>query len=186
MRNILLLAVLSFIFYLPSAAQTELTDKRDIVFARNLRNYDGTKVNSIMFDIYYPTGAMSNKKYPVYFHYYAGSFTGGNKKNVTDMCDYMADKGYIAVAPTYRVGYNVSYPGCTQGQDDSTNLQEAIYRGMQDVNACIRYVANHASELNVDTSWIFIGGTSAGSTLALNDAYINDSLACHLLSKHGG
>jgi hypothetical protein len=61
--------------------------------------------------------------------------------------------------------------------DDSTALQEAIYRAMQDVNACIRYVTNHADDFNVDTSWVFIGGTSAGGTLALNDAYVNDSLA---------
>lgn len=117
-----------------------------------------------MFDIYYPTGAMSNKKYPVYFHYYVGSFTGGNKINIANVCDYMADQGFIVVAPTYRVGYKQGFPGCFSNVDDSTNLQEAIYRGMQDVNACIRYVTNHANALNVDTSRVFIGGESAGAT----------------------
>lgn len=169
--------MLSVLMLQYASAQTELTDRKNIVFARNLRNYNGTRVDSLMFDVYFPPGAMSDKKYPVYFHYYAGSFTGGNKSNITDICDYMAEHGFIAVAPTYRVGYEVGYPGCYGPVDDSTKLQEAIYRAMQDVNACIRYVANHAGELNVDTSWIFIGGTSAGGTLSLNDAYITDSLA---------
>src|SRR4051812_31208753 len=177
MRIFLLLTVVSYLFISRATAQTELTDKKDIVFARNLPTYDGKHIDSMMFDIYYPTGAMSNKKYPVYFHFYAGSFTGGDKENINNVCDYMADYGFIVVAPNYRVGYNTGLPFCFNNIDDSTNLQEAIYRAMQDVNACIRYVANNANDLNVDTSWIFIGGTSAGSSLALNDAYVNDSLA---------
>ncbi len=87
-----------------------------------------------------------------------------------------ADRGFIVIAPDYRTGYLVSY-GCSKTGDDSTNLQEAIYRAMQDVNACTRYIANHANELNIDTNWIFIGGNSAGGTLSFNAAYVNDSLA---------
>ncbi len=44
MRKILLLAVLSFIFQLHATAQTELTDKKSIVFARNLPTWDGKRV----------------------------------------------------------------------------------------------------------------------------------------------
>jgi acetyl esterase/lipase len=176
MRNVLLLLILSFVFHLRPMAQTELTDKTKVVFARNLRTYDGKKLDSLVCDIFYPTGAMSNEKYPVYFQFHAGNFTGGNRTNVTDYCDAMADYGFIVIAPDYRTGYSGASLFCAPG-DDSTNLQEAIYRAMQDVNACIRYITNHAATYNVDTNWVFIGGNSAGGSLALNDAYVNDSLA---------
>ena len=178
MRILLLLALIICTFTSNIAAQTvtELTDKKDIAFAWNLRNYDGTHVDSLRFDIYYPTGAMSNKKYPVLFDFHGGSFTTATKTSVTDFSDQFADNGFVVVAPDYRVGYYHSSIPCTNG-DDSTHLQEAIYRAMQDVNACIRYIANHAAQYNVDTSWMFIGGASAGGTLALNDGYITDAVA---------
>jgi len=178
MRILLLFAIMCFAFIKYTKAQTvtELTDKKDIAFAWNLRNYDGTHVDSLRFDIYYPTGAMSNKKYPVLFDFHGGSFTTATKLSVTDYSDQFADNGFIVVAPDYRVGYNHSSFPCTDG-DDSTRLQEAIYRAMQDVNACIRFVANHANQFNIDTSWMFIGGASAGGTLALNDGYITDAVA---------
>jgi acetyl esterase/lipase len=178
MRTLLLSVLISFVFVLQTTAQTvkELTDRKDIAFAWKLPNYDGTTMDSLRFDIYYPTGAMSNKKYPVYFSLHGGSFTTATKTSVMDISDAFADYGFIVVAPDYRVGYYHSTFPCQDG-GDSARLQEAIYRAVQDVNACIRYIANHASEYNVDTSGIFIGGSSAGGTLALNDAYLNDSVA---------
>jgi acetyl esterase/lipase len=176
MRNLLLLAVMSLVLYQQSAAQTELTDKKNIAFAWNVRNYNGTKVDSLRFDIYYPTGAMSNKKYPVYFNYHAGGFISGSKEGITDFSDALAEYGFVVIVPDYRLGYLQNINDCADGKD-TVRLQEAIYRAMQDVNACIRYITNRADAYGIDTSWVFIGGNSAGGTLALNDAYINDSIA---------
>ena len=127
-----------------------------------------------MFDVYYPTGATSDKKYPVYFSLHGGSFTTGSKLNVTEFADQIADKGFIVIAPDYRIGYASNIIPCSI---DSVDLQEAIYRAMQDVNACLRYVNNHADQYNIDTSSIFVGGSSAGGTLTLNLSYVTDSLA---------
>jgi hypothetical protein len=178
MRILLLFVLITVVFTTYTKAQPvkELTDKKNIVFAWNVRNYDGTNVDSLRFDIYYPTGAMPNKKYPVLFDFHGGSFISATKTSVTDFSDQFADNGFVVVAPDYRVGYYHSTTPCTDGED-SIHQQEAIYRAMQDVNACIRYIANHANQYNVDTSWMFIGGASAGATLALNDGYINDSIA---------
>lgn len=154
----------------------ELTDKKNIGFAGSVKNYDGIIIDSLRFDIYYPTGATSNKKYPVFFGLHGGSFTTATKTSMTEFSDEMADYGFIIIAPDYRVGYYKNPIPCVDPQD-SVNLQEAIYRAMQDVNACMRYVANNANMLNVDTSWMFVGGISSGGTLALNLSYITDSLA---------
>src|SRR3954447_23998188 len=178
MRISLLFVMITVAFTTYTKAQTvkELTDKKNIAYAWNVRNFNGTHLDTLRFDIYYPTGAMSNKKYPVLIDFHGGSFTGATKTSVTDYSDMFADYGFIVVAPDYRVGYNHSSTPCTDGSD-SVRLQEAIYRAMQDVNACIRYIANHANQYNIDTSWMFIGGASSGGTLALNDGYINDSIA---------
>ena len=56
----------------------ELTDIKDIPFAWNLRDWLGKKVDSLSMDVYYPTGATSNKNYPTVMLIHAGDFTGGN------------------------------------------------------------------------------------------------------------
>ena len=107
-----------------------------------------------------------------------GSFVAATKLSVTEFADEFADYGFIVVTPDYRVGYNNNngVATCFEG-DDSSGLQGAIYRAEQDANACIRFVANHAGNYNIDSSNIFLAGASAGGTLALNVAYVNDSLA---------
>lgn len=171
-------AVLFLFCYGKSQAVYELTDRKNIVFARNLKDWQNQPVDSLLFDVYYPTSAMSNKKYPVYVSLHGGSFVTATKQSVTEFSDEIADYGFIVIAPDYRVGYdnNGGEAACPVG-DDSTGLQGAIYRAEQDANACVRYITNHAAEFNIDTSWIFLGGASAGGTLALNMAYVTDSQA---------
>ncbi len=42
----------------------ELTDLKNIPFAWNIKDWTGHKVDSLSMDIYYPTGATSDKKVP--------------------------------------------------------------------------------------------------------------------------
>ena len=156
------------------AQAVELTDRKDLLFATNVANWTGITIDSLLFDVYYPTGATSDKKYPVYFCLHGGSFITATKQSVSEFSDGFADYGYVVIAPDYRVGY-ASKDGLCQDNPDS--LREAIYRAVQDVNSCIRYVTNHADDYNIDTSNVFVGGASAGGTLTLNLAYITDSVA---------
>lgn len=153
----------------------ELTDLKDIAFAWNLTDWEGQKVDSLAFDVYYPTGATSDKKYPVILMCHAGGFTGGDKNNVSAICDMLADDGFICVAFNYRTGYIKNNPHqCTA---DTTTMWNAIYRSMQDGNACLRFIKANGPQYNMDTSWMFYGGTSAGASTILNSAYTSDSMA---------
>lgn len=158
------------------AGVVELTDKPDVVFARNLRNWRNIPIDSIMMDLFYPTGATSDKKYPVIVFCHGGGFSGGNRHNVSSMCDRYADMGYIAVAIDYRVGYDKG-KGDSVCYTDTSSFNLAVYRACQDVNAAFRYLSAHADELNVDTSGFFLAGSSAGAMLTLIDAYLTDSIA---------
>lgn len=175
MNKLGLLLFFLIAFTLLSTAQSSglLADKKGIVYARNLLDWQKKPVASLSFDIYYPPAADPTKNYPVFFLLHGGSFTKGSSKAVTPMADQMAGAGFVVIAPNYRKGYKNSFITCV----DSTGLEGAIYRAMQDVNACMRYVANHATDYHVDTSWMFVGGASAGGTLSLNLSYVTDSLA---------
>jgi acetyl esterase/lipase len=159
----------------------ELTDLKNIGFAWNLTSWQGDHIDSLALDMYYPTGATADKKYPVVLMCHAGGFTGGDKSNVTGLCDILADYGYIVISFNYRTGYIKNNPhACTA---DTTTLWNAIYRGMQDGQACLRWVKKNGSKYNIDTSWIFYAGTSAGASVVLNSAYANDSVASIYFSR---
>jgi len=158
-----------------AAAPHELTDLKDVEFAWNLTDWQGRPVDSLSMDIYYPTGATSDKKYPVVLFCHAGGFTGGNKSNVSSLSDLLADYGFIVVAFDYRTGYIKNNPHqCTA---DTTTLFNAVYRGIQDGNACLRFIKAHGADYNMNVNAMFYAGSSAGASLVLNSAYTNDSIA---------
>jgi hypothetical protein len=158
-----------------SGTVRELTDLKDIPFAWNLVDWTGANIDSLTLDIYYPTGATSDKTYPVVLMCHSGAFVGGDKTNVSSLCDILADYGFICVAYNYRTGFIQNNPlAC---KSDTTTFWNAIYRAMQDATACLRFINNQGALYNIDTSKIFTCGTSAGATTCLNAAYCTDSMA---------
>ncbi|HRI20058.1 MAG TPA: alpha/beta hydrolase [Panacibacter sp.] len=152
---------------------SELSDIQGTKFATGLRDWNNKPVDSLVMDVFYPTGATSDKKYPTLVFCYGGGFTGGSRTVVTAICDMMADKGFIVVAPDYRTGYDkVDRPPCA---NTSPTRSYAIYRAVQDINACFRFIYANASQYNIDTANMFIGGSSGGADLAMETAYISDS-----------
>lgn len=152
----------------------ELTDLKGVLYAGNLKNWKDRHVDSLLLDIYYPTGATDDKKYPLLVFYHAGGFVGGNRFNVMTICDRFADEGFIAIAIDYRLGYDkVKGHDC---QSDSSTFNDAIYRAVQDGNAAVRFLVSRADSLHIDTSWIFVAGSSAGGEIAYTQAYWSDSV----------
>ena len=71
-----------------------------------------------------------------------------------------------------RCGIIITQP-CRQGYKDS--LDFAVYRATQDANAAMRFISYYAANLNIDTNSLYVGGYSAGSIVALNLCYMNQS-----------
>ncbi|MBL4585590.1 MAG: hypothetical protein JKX84_00825, partial [Flavobacteriales bacterium] len=64
---------------------------------------------------------------------------GGNNKDssIVESCNLFAKRGYFVVAPNYRPGWNPLEPD----QDlRTTGLINAVYRGLNDVKTCVRYL----------------------------------------------
>jgi len=114
-------------------------------------------------DIYEPAEDTLEKR-PVIVFIHTGAFFSGHNEldDVVDLSIASAKRGYVAININYRLGLNIlsSYSG-----------ERAVYRGVQDASAAIRYLREFHEELRIDPDNIFVWGSSAGSFIGLHLAY---------------
>ena len=116
-------------------------------------------------DIYEPTGDVLEKR-PMVIMQFGGAYIFGNKEHA-DMvawCDSLASYGYVAVSINYRLTLNPLSEG---------SAIRAMYRGVQDTRAAIRYMLEHQTEYKIDPDHIYLGGESAGAINSLHTALMN-------------
>ena len=120
----------------------------------------------LTMDIYEPAGdSLLNR--PVIIFAHTGAFFSGNNEldDVVDLSISAAKRGYVAVSMNYRLGLNVlsAYSG-----------ERAVYRGVQDGAAAIRYLREYSSQYRINPEKVFMWGTSAGAFLSLHLGYLED------------
>ena len=117
-------------------------------------------------DIYEPEGDTETQR-PVIIFIHAGAFFSGHNEldDVVSLSIAAAKRGYVAVSINYRLGLNIlsTYSG-----------ERAVYRGVQDASAAVRYLKEFSGEYNIDENNIFEWGSSAGSFIGLHLAYSED------------
>ena len=117
-------------------------------------------------DIYEPAGDTLSSRPAIVFIHTGAFFSGHNElDDVVDLSIASAKRGYVSFNINYRLGLNIlsTYSG-----------ERAVYRGMQDASAAIRYIREHHEQFNVDPDKIFVWGSSAGSFIGLHLAYSQD------------
>lgn len=125
----------------------------------------------LTLDIYFPAKTSAGQKYPLFVMMHAGSYQTGKKEWQDGQCKIMADSGFVAASINYRLGWREK-GGC---KGTVFSLAQAQYRAMQDANAALRFLVANAGKYDIDTSWIFVGGESAGAAIALNCSYSTDT-----------
>jgi acetyl esterase/lipase len=118
----------------------------------------------LRMDLYYPNLTIDlSPKRPFIMLFHGGGFSSGDKQSgdIRDLCVHLALRGFVCASVNYRLGHDFSEYG----------QYKARYRAIQDGNAALRYIVNNANIVRVDTSWLFVGGQSAGSLLALGMVY---------------
>lgn len=162
---------------------TSVTKTADVIYGNNISVLTGSPMAAdITMDIYQPTGDTETAR-PLVLVLHTGSFlpavangqpTGSKTDSaVVEMCMRFAKKGYVAVAPDYRLGWN---PVSTSQDVRTSTLLQAVYRAIQDAKNCVRYFKNDKATANtykIDTTRIVVGGLGSGGYVALAYASLN-------------
>ena len=145
---------------------TSINTISDIVYGSNA-SYSGS-TTTLKMDFYDPQNdTMAARPLIIWVH--GGSFIGGSKTDidVKTWAQKFAKKGYACASIDYRVGFLPF---------DSANAVKAVVRAVQDLRAAIRFFYKDRSTTNtykIDTTRIFVGGSSAGAITALHLAYLD-------------
>lgn len=145
---------------------TTLTTTSDVVYGSNTNINNQNQI--LHLDIYEPQGDTCTNR-PLLIMGHGGSFVGGTKtdQDVVKICQEFAKRGYVCCSYEYRLGMGIP----------STNTAPpAVYRATQDGKAVVRFFRKDRSTSNtykIDTSQIFLGGSSAGAFIALHAAYMD-------------
>ena len=120
----------------------------------------------LYMDVYEPENDIAKKR-PLIIFVHGGGWVARGKDDGKEFCTLFAKKGYVAASINYRLGIENPINEKTRG--------EAVYRGVQDIKAAIRYARANATVFKIDTGQIFIGGYSAGAVNAVHAAYWNEN-----------
>ncbi len=118
---------------------------------------------------------------PVIFLIHGGSFLAGNRAEMNGLCLGFAQRGYVAVTLSYRLGWgcdpNAGIFLCATCGPLQGQLRTAVYNAIQDAHAAVRFIVSDAASYGIDPNAVFIGGTSAGAITALGTAYLDQEEA---------
>ena len=119
----------------------------------------------LLLDIYQPADDTLNLR-PLILCAHSGAFLSGSRKNddMVDFCDSLAHRGYVAASIDYRLGMNIF---------NTASSVRAVYRGLQDGRADIRFFKEFAGQYKIDTNHIYLLGSSAGSFIGLHNMFMD-------------
>ncbi|RJP72560.1 MAG: T9SS C-terminal target domain-containing protein [Ignavibacteriales bacterium] len=169
LRNLLMFGFVFILITLTNAG----TRYKDIVFpsatiTRNIQFGSNLAINgtttSLYLDFFEPAGD-TLKLRPLVIFIHGGSLISGNKGELETFCTDFAKRGFVAASIDYRLGI--------ENPKGVKTILEALLRGVQDAKAAVRFFRSKADDYKIDTSKIFLEGSSAGSMIALHYAYLN-------------
>ncbi len=129
--------------------------------------------NAHKMDIYLPDEDTATNR-PIILYMHGGSFTGGDKSqsDCVHFCESFAKRGYVTASLNYRLSSDII------GFLTSNETQyETVLKAVSDAKAAVRYFRKSFANGNpwgIDPNTIFAGGYSAGSVIAIHQAYIDN------------
>lgn len=131
----------------------------------------------LYLDIVEPVGDTLEKR-PLILHQFGGGFLIGWRTEpvIPLMAEMYAKRGFVFATIDYRLGFNP-----ISGQ----SAERAVYRAAQDLRAALRFLVDNADVYGIDTSAIFLTGTSAGCFAAFVNTFMNESDRVDIPSTYG-
>lgn len=145
---------------------TEVDTIRDIKYGAAM-NVDG-QMQDLLLDFYEPSGDALEKR-PLFIYIHGGGFTSGDKNelHIIGLCDQMAKRGYVVANINYRLDPNFEVY-------NSNSDRRAMIDAMHDARAAVRFLRKNADVYGIDTSFISIGGESAGAATSMLVNYVDE------------
>lgn len=137
-----------------------------------------TEIRPLYMDIFLPHQDSCLKRPAIIFSH-SGAFLKGSRlaDDMVAFCDSFARKGYVTATIDYRLGMGATvtrFLGAIVGlRVDEENAKRAAYRATQDGRAAIRYLKQNAELYGIDSSKVFLVGSSAGAIQDLSVLYLN-------------
>lgn len=122
------------------------------------------KLLPLKMDVYRPEDGEKVLR-PLLVLIHGGAFYNGDKASpgFPEWGRYFAARGYLVASVNYRLGFFAN----------TTSVERAGFRAVQDVNAAIRFLVHEKDRYHVDPDRVFVAGTSAGGITALNLAFMH-------------
>ena len=161
-------------------------EKTTVIYGSNL-DVTGELIDLSM-DIYSPQNDDANGRPAIVFAH-GGSFIGGSRDEMDDICRRYARSGYVSATIDYRL------LNLFQGLPDSVKALDIAVKASHDMKGAIRWFKNSAindgNPYNIDPDMMFIGGYSAGAVTALITGILDEDEATlpfivDLLEENGG
>ncbi len=139
---------------------------QDILFG-NADPYGISTSQDLRLDFYEPIGDSCTHR-PLIVYAFGGAYLIGDKRqpDIPTVCNHFARQGYTVISIDYRIGFNTISTG---------SAIRAVYRGIQDLRAAVRYMCENQSLYKIDTNYIFYTGSSAGCISGIHASYMTDA-----------
>ena len=122
----------------------------EVVAYKTVEKADGT-TDELDLNVFKPAGHKASDKTPCIVFFFGGGWSGGSPSQFYPHCEYLAERGMVAISAEYRTkaSHQVEPKTC-------------VFDG----KSALRWVRDHATELGIDPNHVAAGGGSAGGHVA--------------------
>lgn len=130
------------------------------VFKPKLVSYKQLGTGDLKLHVFEPQNLKKGEPRPAIVYFFGGGWSLGTPLQFYRECAHFAAKGMVAVTAEYRILYL---------------HKTSPFESFEDAKDAIRWLRQHASEMNIDPSRIAAAGASAGGQLAASAGMIKEN-----------